>query len=500
MRNLLGRLLERPSDELARIAGFWDVDLHGRDRYADVAALYRSMTDLWSARDAWQQLDDRARDVIRAVEAHDGAAVTPDLIASETGLELEAAREALRRLYAIGIVSVEADEPEEHFDERAPELFLPREIGMVLRRVDDECRVTSIDDLTLDDLLATVPYAEIEEAASLWGARVTPGVHARAELLNIVRENLERPERVSRYINNLSGTTRDIWAKLKASAGSLPIEALFQGVRGNQAARRRVLRELGDPLLIWHGYTDQNDGLQRVVRIPQVILSPVLPERPSAPDLREIDGADVSESRWVFPYAAAWDLLTILREVTQSGPRWRSLVEGDPALERRLQKRLWRAEPEGGLPTGYAPFLAQIGASMGVVRDDVGRAVLGNEAKAWRESAFSTATLKMTQTWTSIESWPEGRERIDIALWGASWPAFRTTLLKALGELEEGVWYDEQVFIQRLLQREPDLLRQAHVGAVGQSQLAINLDMPAEIDDRRARILSLIIEIGRAHV
>ncbi|HEX2281464.1 MAG TPA: hypothetical protein VHG52_06850, partial [Thermomicrobiales bacterium] len=483
MRNLLGRLLERPNDELSRIAAFWEVDLHGRDRYADVAALYRNMTDLWSARDAWNSLDTTSRSVIMALAAHDGSAVTPGIVASEIGLDAEETLKVLRRLYAIGIVSMEADDPEAHFEKREPELFLPREIGLVLRRVDEECRPTATLDLSLDDLLATVPYPEIEEAASLWGARVTPGVHARAELLNIVRENLERPERVSRFVNNLSGAARDLWARLKAEGGEVLLSDAFGASAMNAPARRRVLRELGNPLLVWHGYIESPDGLQRVVRVPSAILTPVRPERPPAPDLSEVDEADVSEPAWIFPYSAAWDILTILRDITRSGPRWRALNDGDPAIQRRFRNLLWRAEPEtGSLPTGYLEFLVQVAASMGVLRDDNGRAVAGNEARGWREGAFSTCTQRVVQTWTALESWPEGRERIDLALWGASWPAFRATLLKALGELEEGRWYDEALFIQRLLQREPDLLRQAHVGAVGQSQLAINLDLPEAID------------------
>lgn len=494
MRNLLGRLLERPGEELVRIARFWDVDLHGRDRYNDVAALYRTMTDLWAARDAWQHLDDNQRAVIRLMAAHDGAAVTPEMVANEPGFDLELSQNILRRLYVWGIASVEADDPEGHFEKREPELFLPREIGMVLKRVDEEQSASYAESESLDALLATVPYPEIEAAATLWGARVTPGVHARAELVNIVRDNLERPERVSRYVNNLSGTARDIWARLKTDAGTLPLSELFDESRLSPAARRRVLRELANPLLLWHGYVDTGEGMQRVVHVPQAILSPVRPEPAAVPDLLEIDDADVSEPPWVSPYSAAWDLLTVLREVTHGSPRWRSLMESDRTLERRLQKRLWLADPDSGvLPTGYLSFLAHVGASMGVLRDETGRATQGNAAKEWRESAFSTATRKMVQTWTSVESWPEGRERVDLALWGASWPAFRTTLLNALGELEEGHWYDEGVFIQRILHREPDLLRQAHVGSVGQSQLAISLDVPAEIDDRRARILTLII-------
>jgi hypothetical protein len=494
MRNLLGRLLERPSDDLNRIARFWDVELQGRDRYADVAALYRNMIDIWSARDAWEQLDDLQRSVIRALADHDGAAVTPAVVARETGIDAAEAHNTLRRLYTAGIVSVEADDPESHFETHEPELFLPREIGIVLRRIDEEYRPAEADAASIDELIATVPYPEIEEAAGLWGARVTPGVHARAELVNIVRENLERPERVSRYVNNMSGVARDAWARLKAADGELLLDAAFEGANISPSARRRVLRELANPLLVWHAYTNGPDGLIRVLRIPQAVLHPVRAEPPPVPELVSVEDSDVSEPVWVFPYSAVWDMLTILRDVAQGSPRWRSLTEGDPAIQRRFRNKLWRSELDGGgLPTGYVEFLVQVAASMGVLRDENGRAMPGNEAKGFRESAFPTATQRIVHVWTALESWPEGKERVDLALWGASWPAFRAALIKALGDLEEGRWYDEGKFIQRLLQSEPDLLRQAHVGAVGQTQMAINLNVPPTIDDRRARILTLVI-------
>lgn len=494
MRNLLGRLLERPTDDLNRIARFWDVDLQGRDRYADVAALYRNMTDVWSARDAWDQLDERQRDVVRAMASHDGAALTPGMVAQEAGIDEDESRKILRALYASGIVSVEAEDPAAHFEQRAPELFLPREIGMVLTRIDGESRERLTGAESIDELLATAGYQEVEEAASLWGARVTPGIHARAELVNIIRENLERPDRVSNYVNGLSGVARDIWARLKAAGGDMPLDDVFAGDTSKPAARRRVLRELANPMLVWHGYADSTDGALRVLRIPEAVLRPARIEPPAAPDLQPVEDADVTEPLWVHPYAATWDLLTVLREVSYSAPRWRALNEGDPAIQRRFQRKLWRDDPEGGgLPTGYIEFLAAVGASMGVLRDDGGRASPGNEAKTFRESAFSTATSNVVKAWTAMESWPEGRERVDLALWGASWPAFRATLLTALAELDEGVWFDESAFIQRLIQREPDLLRQAHVGAVGQTQMAIKLDVPESIDERRARILSLVI-------
>lgn len=493
MRNLLGRLLERPAEELGRIAAVWDVELQGRDRFADVAALYRVMIDIWAARDVWDQLGQPEREVVRAMVAHDGASMAPAAVARDTGLSEDIALQLLRRLYASGIVSIEAEDPELHFAQRDPELFLPREIGMVLGRVDQESGSPAVLDMPMDELLAVPSFPEIEEAAALWGARVTPGAHARSELVNILRENLERPERVGRYVGNLSGVARDLWDSLKAADGMLPLSEAIPATL-KPAATRRMLRELADPLLVWHGYRQHETGSERVLRIPAAILHPVKIEPPPVPELEAIDPAGVSEPVWTHPFAAVWDVLTIMRDVTHGAPRWRSLIEGDPAIHRRFRGKLWPADPENGtLPTGYVEFLTQIAASLGVLRDDNGRAAQGNEAKLFRESAFTTAATRLVDAWTTTEGWPEGRERVDLALWGASWPAFRATLIRALGELEEGVWYDEERFIGRLLVREPDLLRQAQVGSASRAQMSINLDVPDTIDDRRARILSLVL-------
>lgn len=493
MRNLLGRLLERPAEELGRIAAFWDAELQGRDRFADVAALYRVMIDIWAARDVWERLGDPEREVIRAMVSHDGASLTPADVARDTGFDEAEATRVLRRLYASGIVSIEAEDPAHHFAQRDPELFLPREIGMVLGRVDRESTSSPSLDGPIDELLAIPAFPEIEEAATLWGARITPGAHPRSELVNIIRENLERPERVSRYIGGLSGAARDLWNSLKASGGEMNLDdALPKAMK--PAAARRVLRELAGPLLVWHGYRQDESGTRRVLHIPGSVLHPARIEPPPVPELEAVDPAGVSEPVWIHPYAAVWDVLTIMRDVLHGAPRWRALMEGDPAIHRRFRSKLWTADPEHGtLPTGYVGFLTQIAASLGVLRDDNGRAAHGNEAKLFRESAFPTAAARLVDAWTTTEGWPEGRERVDLALWGASWPAFRVTLIKALGELEEGVWYDEERFIARLLLREPDLLRQAHVGSASRAQMAINLDVPETLDDRRARIVSLVL-------
>src|SRR5688500_4956948 len=110
MRNLLGRLLERSPEELERIARFWGIDLRGRDRHADVSSLYRTMTDIWTARDAWERLNPDGRRLIGALHAARASGLTLEQAAAGEGFDRERARRELTGLYDAGIVSIEMTE------------------------------------------------------------------------------------------------------------------------------------------------------------------------------------------------------------------------------------------------------------------------------------------------------------------------------------------------------------------------------------------------------
>ena len=498
MRNLLGRLLERTPAELERIAQFWAVELRGHDRHSDVSALYRTMTDVWTARDAWQRLSADDRALLQVMLERPGLARTSSELASASERPPEHTRDQLRRLYAAGIVAVEDDVPPGALDPRGaasePELFLPREVALLLARISEEQAVGATVDEPLEQLLARVSYPELEEAALAWGARVIPAMHARGDLVAIVREQLTRPERVERYVANLSGPARNAWARLKKADGRLPLDELVSVGDVAPATRRRILRELATPLLLWHGYAnDAGSAPQRLALIPTSVLTPAPRENTALPELRTLEDDEVIEPEWNFPFAAAWDLLTVLREVVSSHPRWRALTEGDAVLARRVGRRLWRADHETReLPTGYLAFLARVGGSLGVLREDDERASVGEPGSAWREQAFATAQQRMVAAWTASEEWIEGRARADASLYGAAWPAIRAGLLRALGELEEERWHDETRFIERVLAEQPELLRQAQVGALPGRRGAPSFAQ-ARAPDRRAELLTLVL-------
>jgi hypothetical protein len=490
VRNLIGRLLERSPAELDGIAAAWGVSLAGRDRYADVAAIYREITDPWAARDIWNRLPGDQRALIALLGRHADDARAPEELAGELDHDTQAVREALRDLYRLGVVSV--DQPRERDSDAPVRLYLPREMWSVFERVTAEQENPLDLSAPLDELFATVAYVEIEEAATCWGARVTPGLHARAELVNVIRAQVERPERVEREVAQLAQAGRSLWRALRDAGGTLPYDEAEAGSGLPQPIFRQAVRELGMRLLVWHVYAD---GLRRMLGIPEGILHPQTPEPEPLPEFETFAEENVYEPAWVFPQSAAWDLLTVLRETTRGEPRWSRLFSGDPALQRRLADRLWLAELETGvLPTGYLGFIARIGALLGVLQEHDGRTRPGPEAEAWRQAAFTTAARRMVAAWTVCDDWIEGRDRIELALYGASWPAFRATLLRALADLDEEVWYDQERFVERLIVSEPDLMRQAQVGSTPSTQLTMRVDRRERPGERRADVMRLVID------
>lgn len=492
MRNLLGRLLDRSPNELDRIASFWDVEISGRDRFADVAALYRTMTDIWAAREVWFSLSPDEQRLIDYLRERDEQSVHPSELAAEVGSDPDQTRDQLRGLYVAGIVAV--DDENLGDIEREPPLFLPREMALIFERVSRECDEHLDREAPLDALLALSPSAELEEAAVRWGANIAPGVHPRSEIINIVRDQLTNPDRVRRYIENLSLPARRTWEAIVQAEGALPIEAVPPDEDVRPARRRGVIRDLAAPLLVWHQVKISESGeIERNLVIPEAILHPPQPKPEPLPDLSTYEPDDVFETEWIFPQSATWDLITVLREVVVRQPRWNALIDPDPAIIRRLSGRLWLSDRESGdIPTGYVPFLVRIGALMGLLREDESRAMIGQRVRNWRRGAFTTAQRELVRAWISAEEWIEGEDRLDLTLYGASWPAFRATLLRALGELDPDLWYDQESFVDRLLRAEPDLLRQAQIGAVASSQLSMRLQQQDSVEDRRAEVLRLI--------
>lgn len=482
MRNLLGRLNTRSADSLQRIARFWSVPLVGNDRGRHVGALYRTMTDIRSARQIWERLDPTQQTIVRELALSESDALSVADIARMTQLPEPETREALVALFQAGILAREGD-TQELLIGAVPKLFLPREMGLLFRRLHDEIDAGDLSHSSLRVLLEITDDAEIEAAVTKWGVRVIPGLRRRSELIEEVLRLVAQPDRIERVIDSLRPDARSLWNVVRTGgqdggiAFNDAIARVWPDARNDPRARE-ALDELETSLLVMHAY--RRDGTRRLF-VPQEILHPgriptTLPLRPMQP----LAPGTVRDPIARHPHALAWDLMTVLREIASFGaPIW---IPGEPlsrTWQRRLNGRLWFGGNEIP-PTGYLGFLLTLAIGVGVIEpsaEPIGtgadrnaiRPTLSTRVRGWRGRSFTEQTSQLKAIWLASDQWSEGRERDEIDVWGADWRGFRHRLLEALASVPVDEWLLIDDLGMRLAEQNPALIGTTFTAASARS-------------------------------
>ncbi len=499
-KNLLGRLNARTPDDLQRIASAWLIPLPGSDRSRHVGMLYRGMTDIRLARSMWDRLDPAGQAIVSALALGDPSPAPVEDLAQRADLTPDQARTAAIALFQAGLLAREGDSQELPIG-TLPRLFLPREIGQVFRRVQDEIDAGDLSNSTMRVLLETLDDAELEEAATTWGLSIIPGQRRRSDLVAQIGRQIASPERVEAVISERGPVARAIFRELVAAGGGPePLTRVLEQAgyalpqpsdRDYQRTIARIeaaLTELETVLLAFHTY--RRDGT-RWLFVPYEILHPgevaaTLPLRQLQP--LPDDRRPPAEPRpW---FALPWDLLTVAREVTEHGaPVW---VPGQPVSrpwQRRLNSRLWFAGEEAP-PAGYLGTLLALGMAVGVIVPSDQPLPAGSERNAirpavapgmreWVRSGFEAQHRNLRDAWLATETWIEGREREEVEVWGADWSGFRHRLLDALQGLDPVPWFGLDDLAGWVAEQQPTLIGSTFTAASARA-------VPAGGDERLA--------------
>lgn len=509
MRNLLGRLNARTSDDLVRIAHFWQIPLPGNDRGRHIGAVYRVMTDIRAARAVWAQLDGPARDIVFTLAMAETGPQSIAEIADRINATERETRDAAIRLFRWGLLAREGDSQELPVG-AVPRLFLPRELGQDFRRVQDEMDAGDLSDNSLRVLLEVRDDPEIEETAEVWGIKVIPGLRRRHELIGEVLRQVGQPGRIERVAASLHPPAKKLWEVVRAAAadGPLPFDdavakaglAVPEPSHPDHisagARLRNALIDLETSLLVLHTY--RNDG-SRALFVPQEILHPgtvatTMPLRP----LQPLPEGSVPEPEPRHPFALAWDVLTVTREIAGTGaPVW---IPGEPlsrTWQRHLNSRLWHGGSDIP-PEGYLGFLLYLALGVGVIEPGplaltaagdkhAVRPVPSSRVRHWRSRGFAQQTAELRDIWLHADQWVEGREREQIDVWGADWQGFRRRLIAALAEIGEGEWLLVGDVARRVAEQDP--------GLIGTTFTAASARGGQDRGDARAAAMAQIAEV-----
>jgi hypothetical protein len=481
MRNLLGRLHARPPADLDRIAAFWRVPLVSGDRHGRVGALYRVMIDPVAARDVWARLAQNEAAMLRLLATGETRedSLTLAEVAAGLGVAEAEARETALRLYRVGLLAREGDADELPVGE-APRLFLPRELSMLFRRILDEIDLGDRSGTPLNVLVEWLDDGEVDEAAETWGVTTVPGVRRREGIVPRLLRQMADPERVARVARGLGADARKVWEVLRARPDGelLPLPEALHLLGGDadvrSAARvRHTLDQLEHSLLVWHTY--RSDG-SRWLFIPAEVQYPQPPPSAPLPPLLPLLPIAVREPLIQPPFALAWDLLTVLREM-QASP-WPA--EGDlprPRL-RALNRRLWNAGQDLP-PPGYLAFVISLATAEQLVEEiDEDRALRPTAgSRRWRERSFADHSERLRARWLADPEWREGQGRDEVEVWGVEWPQVRRRLLALLADPTLGLvadrWYALDPVAARIAAREPTLLGRSFTAATARLEAGV---------------------------
>lgn len=451
MRNLLGRLLDRPPRSLTTIAQFWDVELRGREAHEDIGRLYRVLTDPWSFALAWESLPPLERAIVASL-ASDDAAASVEEIASRVDAPPDEVLPALRRLYRAGLLYQEQPREEPGLTPTPERFFLPRELAHLTQRLQAERKRGLPREQDAAALLEWFDDAELAAIAQQLGYRVIPAVAMRPELVAYVAPRIGNADVIRDSVRALDPTAARLWSWITERDGIADPIAARQELGLSMQALRHALHALERRGLVWRGY--DADGALRAV-VPDIVRRPTRAPAAPPPPLVAVDPALVEVPEWVPVAAAAWDLLTLLRDVVAGRARWRRGERGGTGL-RHLAPRLWLRA--GDLPpTGYVSFLVRLAEAEGLLAP-AGGGVVADRLRSWTRLDFPAQMRRLVAHWRQAAEWPEGDERDALQVWGGDWPGFRQHLLQALGALDPETWYTLDSVTTRFAAEFPNAL------------------------------------------
>lgn len=463
VRNLMGRLNARTDEELQRISIAWLVPGTARDRAALIAQLMRTMLDLRAARDFWVRRPHDEREMIALFVAN----------GSEEGMTIAELAEALdrdesdtraiaTRLYQAGVLASSARQQSLAVGEQ-PRLFLPRELGQLFARIQDELDAGDISQATPAALLQLLDDADIQRAAELWGLEPMPGLRTRRELTEGLLEMASYPDRRAAAQRKLGWDARRILAKVEERLPGQAIdlaevaEALELDPDHLRTAGRlrEALSELEEALLVWHTFT--SDGKRALFQpIWQVAAAKAERDQQApapvdlSPDRLEALSAD----------ALAWDLLTLLRWLGAGTPVVASLASATNRSRRRLNQLLWNRGTEEPLP-GYLEFLAALAEDENLLIPPDAENGVNRALRTWRNRSFAEQMDQLLSAWLGASTWIEAMDQEEVVVSGANWPQFRRRMLVLLPELDPDRWYRLEEIARWLGRRSAESLGEA---------------------------------------
>ncbi|MCO5224250.1 MAG: helicase-associated domain-containing protein, partial [Thermomicrobiales bacterium] len=378
-------------------------------------------------------------------------------IADVLGVPMDDTVRAINNLFDWGIISASND-AQQPIDET---LLIPGELMLLFRRVNEEQQAGNLSSYPIRRLLELRDDVELEITATKWGLRAMPGLKRRADVIAEILDAIPAPGRLEQTLSHLKQPAASIWRAMLAAESTepQPYDAIVEragltvteapiGLAVEHATRLRgALEALENSLLVNHTWLP--DG-SRGLFIPDELRNPQsVPVKVALSPIQPLPAGSVPNPVVVHPFALAWDVLTVVREISAKGPPvWIPGQDLPTHWLRMINSRLWFHQ-ESEPPIGYAATLLHLSMGVGALEPaprtpGMERAaikpVVGRNIRWWRSLSFAEQTERLRQQWLSTDFWVEGRESGEIEIRAADWIRFRHRLLTAIARFDPNEW------------------------------------------------------------
>lgn len=478
MKNLLGRLMSRPLDELKGISAAWGtLTSDPNPSHNDLAiAAYHTMVDLSAVRGTWGNLDPEARAFIAWLLNQRNMLALVDDLPAHLDLPPDEVAPLLERTRRIGLVDVDealvrgsrvvssgdnlyawgARNPTEAVRRRV--VSVAAEAAKGLREVMEENKRPPQFDEPFETLLGNLTQEQVQKVASAWRLPEVARYY-KSELVGVMSEFLATGQGREALLSPLPAESKLVFNYLESQGGKATAGQIKHEFEWGERDLRAATLPLIQRAVVWDVLADD----RRYLFLPTDLLggrqsgpSKIAPAM--LPKL-ETSAPYTTESR--LPYELPWDLLTLLAAATEQEL---SLTLQDSRITKRLAKKindtfLHPTDMKAG--SDYIDMVVHLASSLGLLAEQDGEQptlALTPRADEWAKLSFDAQRRRLFGMWQEDRKWAEPATYGTIYWWNSDLTGARKRLINHLVELPAMQWTSLEAFLRKIHLTEPFLI------------------------------------------
>jgi Helicase conserved C-terminal domain len=479
LKNLLGRLMSRPFDELKAISNAWGAltrDPNPSQNDLAIAA-YHAMVEPSAARGVWEELDPEMRAFVVWLLSQRNMLALADDLPAHLDRPAEEVAQLLERTRLVGILDVDealvrgtrvvssgdnlyawgARNQTEAVRKRV--VSISAEAGKVISAIIEESKRPAPFEDSFVSLLQGLDQEQVQKIALTWKLPEAARYY-KSELIGVMSEFLATGQGRQLVLSALAPASQTAFYHLEEAGGRARAIEVRRHFGWGERDFRAAIVPLVQRALVW----DVLEGNSRYLFIPPDVLrgkrteASISTPATAAPKLEAPDPHAIDSK---LPYELTWDLLTLLASAADGEI---PLTLQDNRITKRLAKRindsfLQPIDLKSG--TAYIDMVVHLAQTLGLMeekQEEQPMLALTPKADEWAKLSFAAQSRRLFGLWQEDRKWAEPATYGTIYWWNSDLTGGRKRLVEHLLELPVGQWIQFDAFLRKIHMTEPFLI------------------------------------------